>query len=67
MANVVTAYAATRNARYQNSSSNLVDLVQRLNDTVAALPAAAQRNWQAGLKKALAEFRRKHPGLKNFH
>jgi hypothetical protein len=66
MASTVTAYATTRNARYQNSASNLVDLVKRLNDTVNSLPPAAQRNWHAGLKKALAEFRRKHPGLKNF-
>ena len=66
MANAVTTYADARNKRYQNSSANLVDLVQRLNDTISALPAAAQRNWQAGLKKALAEFRRKHPGLKTF-
>ena len=65
MASTVTAYAATRNARYQNSASNLVDLVQRLNDTINALPTAAQLNWHAGLKKALAEFRRRNPGVKN--
>lgn len=67
MANAVTAYAAARNGRYKNSTSNLVDLVQRLNDTIAALPPAAQRNWQAGLKAALAAFRKKHPGLKSLN
>ena len=66
MASPVTAYADAQNARYQNSASNLVDLVQRLNDTIAALPAGAQRNWHAGLKKALAQFRRNNPGVRNF-
>ena len=66
MALPITAYAATRNARYQNSASNLVDLVQRLNDTISALPPAAQRNWHAGLKKALAEFRRNNPSVRDF-
>lgn len=66
MASPVTAYADAHNARYQNSASNLVDLVQRLQDTIAALPAGAQRNWHAGLKKALAQFRRNNPGVRNF-
>lgn len=66
MASSVTAYANAQNARYQNSASNLVDLVQRLNDTIAALPAGAQRNWHTGLKKALAQFRRNHPNVRNF-
>jgi hypothetical protein len=66
MSNAVTAYAAAQNARYKNSQSNLVDLVQRLNETIQNLPPAAQRNWQAGLKKALAEFRRNNPQVKNF-
>lgn len=66
MASTVSAYADSQNARYQNSSSNLVDLVQRLNDTIAALPAGAQRNWHSGLKKALADFRKNNPNVKNF-
>jgi hypothetical protein len=66
MASPVTAYAAAQNSRYTNSKSNLVDLVQRLNDTVNNLPPAAQRNWHAGLKKALAQFRRNNPTVKNF-
>lgn len=66
MASPVSAYADTQNARYQNSASNLVDLVQRLNDTIAALPDGARRNWHTGLKKALAQFRRNNPGVRNF-
>lgn len=67
MATANTTYAAQRNAVYQNSSSNLVDLVQRLNDTVAAMPLQAQRNWQSKLAKALATFKRNNPGLKSIN
>jgi hypothetical protein len=67
MATATPTYAATRNARYTNSASNLVDLVQRYNDTVAALPLQAQRNWQAKLTKALQAFKRNHPGLKSIN
>jgi hypothetical protein len=63
---MITAYTQARNGRFTNSSSNLVDLVTRLNDTIAAMPAAAQRNWRAGLKKALADFRKNNPNVKNF-
>ena len=65
MATVNAAYAAARNARFSNSASNLVDLVQRYNDTVASLPRQAQRNWQSRLSKALTIFKRNHPGLKS--
>lgn len=57
------SYAAQRNARYTNSASNLVDLVQRLNDTVAAMPVQARRNWQSKLTKALQMFKKNNPGL----
>ena len=63
MATATQSYAAQRNAVYLNSSSNLVDLVKRLNDTIAAMPVQAQRNWQAKLAKALQTFKRNHPGL----
>jgi hypothetical protein len=67
MATATQSYAATRNARYQNSTSNLVDLVKRYNDTVAALPHLARRNHQAKLTKALATFKKNHPGLKSIN
>lgn len=67
MATASASYAATRNARYSNTSSNLVDLVQRLNDTVAAMPRQAQRNWQSKLAKALATFKKNNPGLKSIN
>ena len=67
MATATQSYAAQRNAVYQNSSSNLVDLVQRLNDTVAAMPVQAQRNWQGKLAKALQAFKKNNPGLKSIN
>jgi hypothetical protein len=60
-------YAAKRNAVYQNSSSNLVDLVQRLNHTIASMPVQAQRNWQSKLAKALTTFKKNNPGLKSIN
>lgn len=67
MATLNTSYAAQRNARYTNSASNLVDLVQRLNDTIAAMPRQAQRNWQSKLAKALATFKKNNPGLRSIN
>lgn len=67
MATATQTYAAQRNARYTNSASNLVDLVQRLNDTIAALPRQAQRNWQSKLAKALQTFKKNNPGLKSIN
>lgn len=60
------AYAQTKNERFKNSKENLVDLTKRLADTIDAMPIAAQRNWRAGLKKALADFRKNNPNVKNF-
>ena len=65
MATATLSYAAQRNARYSNTSSNLVDLVKRYNDTVSALPVQARRNHQSALAQALKQFRANHPGLKN--
>jgi hypothetical protein len=67
MATAKQSYAAQRNARYANTASNLIDLVQRYNDTVAAMPLQAQRNHQAKLAKALQAFRKNHPGLKSIN
>ena len=67
MATAIPSYAAQRNARFQNTSSNIVDLVKRLNDTIASMPTQAQRNWQAKLTKALATFKKNHPGLKSIN
>ena len=65
MATATSSYAATKNARYANTQSNLVDLVSRLTDTIANLPPQARRNWQSSLSKAIQVFKRNHPGLKD--
>lgn len=67
MATAISTYAATRNAVFQNSSSNLVDLVKRYQDTVASLPSQAQRNHQAKLAKALQIFRKNNPNVKSIN
>lgn len=67
MATATPTYAATRNAVFQNTSSNLVDLVKRYKDTVASLPSQAQRNHQAKLAKALQIFRKNNPNVKSIN
>ena len=60
-------YAAKQNARYTNSSANLVTLQKRLDDTLNDLPKAAQKNWRANLKKALNKFRKNYPHIKTLN
>jgi len=67
MATATQSYAEQRNARYTNTASNLVDLVQRLNLTIAAMPRQAQRNWQSKLAKALATFKKNNAGIKSIN
>ena len=67
MATATQSYAATKNAVYNNNSSNLVDLVQRYNNTVKAMPVQAQRNHEAKLAKALQKFKKNNPGLKSIN
>lgn len=63
MAKPVQSYADSQNSRYQNSASNLVDIVSRLQQTINNLPSQARRNWDANLARAIAQFRRNHPGV----
>lgn len=67
MATASITYAVQRNDRFKNTSSNLVDLVQRLNNTVAELPLQAGRNWQTRLAKALQTFKKNNPGVTNIN
>ena len=64
-ANTYVTYAASRNARYYSTQSNLVDLVTRYKDAIASMTHQAQLNWNSKLSKALKEFRKNHPGLKS--
>lgn len=59
----MASYADTRNARYSNTDSDIVDLIKRYNDTVAALPRQARRNFESKLAKAIQTFKKNHPGL----
>ena len=63
MAQSVQSYADIQNSRYSNQSSNLVDLVDRLNQTINSLPAAGKKNWQSNLKTAIAAFKRNHKNV----
>ena len=67
MTTATQSYAASRNTRYSNRSSNLVNLRQRYLDTVAAMPHQAQLNWQSKLTRALTVFKQKHPKLKSIN
>jgi hypothetical protein len=60
------SHASIINARYQNNKSNFVDLVTRLQNTIANLPPQAQLNWQASLARAVKEFKKNHPKVKDF-
>jgi hypothetical protein len=61
-----TSHASIVNARYQNNQSHFVDLVTRLQNTIANLPPQAQRNWHSGLARAIKDFKKNHPGVLNF-
>lgn len=63
MAKPVQSYADLQNSRYSNTSSNLVDLVTRLDQTIQSLPQAARKNWESSLKTAIAAFKRNHKNI----
>lgn len=62
----LASYAGTINARFKNTSSHLVDLQQRLDNTVKNLNKRALANWESGLKNAINTFKRTYPGVKSF-
>lgn len=67
MQTVVSTYADNHNQRFTVKKASLVDLINRLNITVAALPRRLQKKWQSELKVALQEFRKNNPGIKSFN
>lgn len=60
------SYAFGRNAKFKNTSSHFITLVDRLNDTINNLPPRAQANWKASLKKAIQAFKKNYPHVKDF-
>ena len=68
MAKANSIYATQRNAKFRNSTSHFITLVDRLNDTINALPTAqAKANWALSLKKALQAFKKSYPNVKDFN
>lgn len=68
MAKANSIYATQRNAKFRNSTSHFITLVDRLNDTVNSLPTAqAKANWASGLKKAIQAFKKNYPNVKDFN
>jgi hypothetical protein len=68
MAKANSIYATQRNAKFRNSTSHFITLVDRLNDTVNSLPTAqAKANWALSLKKAIQTFKKSYPNVKDFN
>ena len=68
MAKANSIYAAQRNAKFRNSTSHFITLVDRLNDTINSLPTAqAKANWVSSLKKAIQAFKKSYPNVKDFN
>ena len=68
MAKANSIYATQRNAKFRNSTSHFITLVDRLNDTINALPTAqAKANWALSLKKAIQAFKKSYPNVKDFN
>lgn len=68
MASANSHYATQRNAKFRNSTSHFITLVDRLNDTINSLPTAqAKANWASGLKKAIQSFKKNYPNVKDFN
>ena len=68
MAKANSLYATQRNAKFRNSTSHFITLVNRLNDTINALPTAqAKANWVSSLKKAIRAFKKSYPNVKDFN
>jgi hypothetical protein len=68
MAKANSLYATQRNSKFRNSTSHFITLVDRLNDTINALPTAqAKANWTSSLKKAIQAFKKSYPLVKDFN
>lgn len=68
MAKANSLYATQRNAKFRNSTSHFINLVDRLNDTIDSLPTAqAKANWTSSLRKAIQAFKKSYPNAKDFN
>lgn len=64
--NAVKSYAARKNARFKNLTSNIQTIQQRWNDTYNSLPSHSQQVVDYSLNAAKAEFRRRNSHIKSF-
>lgn len=68
MAQANSLYATQRNAKFRNSTSHFINLVDRLNNTINSLPTPqAKANWALSLKKAIQAFKKSYPNVKDFN
>jgi len=60
------AYAASKNAEYNNTRSNVRTIRQRWDERYNSLPSHLQNTVDYALQNAIAEFRRRNPNFKKF-
>lgn len=65
-ASVGMTYASTKNARFNNTASNVQTIKQRWDDTFKNLPILEQQAITHALSAAVAEFQRRNPHYKKF-
>lgn len=58
-------YAAVKNARFSLKASQIRTIKQRWDETYNSLPSHQQAAIDYGLQAAIAEFRRRNPGINN--
>lgn len=60
------SYASLVNAQFDNVQSHFVNLKQRWDLTLEAMPLIQRNQVRSALKVALNNFRKRHPGVKSF-
>jgi bifunctional DNase/RNase len=58
-------YAATKNARFSSTASQIRTIKQRWDETYNALPRIQQQAIDSALAAAISEFRRRNPQIKD--
>jgi hypothetical protein len=66
VASTNVSYASVKNARFNNTASNVLTIKQRWDETFNSLPVLEQRAITAGLQAAVNEFQRRNPTVKSW-
>lgn len=61
-----TTVAQKWNEKFNNTAGHFINIDQRLQETLAKLPARAQKNTQTALKTLSKEFKQRFPHWKSF-